>query len=121
MTKQLPHEDKLKINSRELRKHATKHENHLWYDFLRTYKIQFNRQKIIGQYIVDFYCPKARIVIELDGSQHYENEAQVYDEKRTAYFHDLGLYVLRFTNLDIDQRFEGVCRLIDATVNERLS
>ena len=108
-------------NARALRKNGTKQEKHLWYDFLGKYPVRFQRQKTIGSYIVDFYCHKARLVIELDGSQHYEESAKQYDAIRTKYLESLGLQVLRFLNSDIDRHFEGVCGLIDKTVNERIA
>ena len=86
----------------ELRKNATKEENHLWYDFLRTYPVQFLRQKPFGPYIVDFYCHKAKLAIELDGSQHYEGNGPEQDKIRTAYLQEVEkIRVLRFTNLEI--------------------
>jgi len=116
----IPRDYKLKPYSTKLRKNATKQENHLWYDYLKAYSVHFYRQRIIDKYIVDFYCPKAKLIIELDGSQHYENNAQTYDSQRTDYFSSLGLFVLRFTNLDINNNFYGVCEMIDVTVNSRL-
>lgn len=104
--------------AKELRKNMTKEERHLWYDFLRTYNVKFLRQKILGKYIVDFYCAKAKLVIELDGSQHYEDDAIKYDNERTAYLENFGVKVLRITNLDINRNFEGVCQYIDAQVKE---
>ena len=68
--------------AKELRKNSTPQENHLWYDFLRTYTLKFQRQKVIGNYIVDFYCDKAKIVIEIDGSQHYEDISKEYDAEK---------------------------------------
>ena len=85
----------------------------MWYDFLRNRPERFQRQKSIGMYIVDFYCHSCKLVIELDGSQHYEEDAVRYDRKRTEYLNSQGLDVLRFTNLDVDQHFEGVCHEID--------
>ena len=93
----LPSNNKLKPPAQSLRKNATKEERHLWYDFLKTYPVQFNRQKVIGNFIVDFYCDKAKLVIELDGAQHYEENAQLYDEERTAYLCGLGITVVRFS------------------------
>ena len=116
----LPNNKKIKVLSQNLRKNATKQEKHLWYDFLKTYPVQFNRQKVIGNYIVDFYCKKANMIIELDGSQHYEEVGVLNDEKRTEYLNQLGLCVLRFTNLDIERNFNGVCELIDNEVKKRL-
>ncbi len=111
----------IRTRAQELRKNATKEENHLWYDFLRRYPVQFNRQKPFGPYIVDFYCDKAKLAVELDGSQHYQDEGPDYDRKRSRYLErECGLLVLRFTNLDIQQNFEGVCEVLDRTVKERI-
>ena len=116
----LPRNKKLKPFSSQLRNNATKEENHLWYDYLRTYSVRFNRQRIIGRYIVDFYCAKAKLVVELDGSQHYESEAVAYDMARAEYLESLGLEVMRLSNLDICQNFEGVCSAIDLEVKQRM-
>ena len=97
----------------------TKEERHLWYDFLKAYPIQFKRQYPIGNYIVDFYCYKARLVVELDGSQHCEPEAISYDQKRTQFLQQKGLYILCISNLDVMKNFDGVCQNIDMTVRER--
>ena len=94
----LPRNKKLKSLSQTLRKNTTKEENHLWYDFLKNYPIQFNRQKVIGNYIVDFYCKKAKLVIELDGSQHYEEKGIKKDKIRDEYFENLQIKVMRFSN-----------------------
>ena len=104
----LPRNLELKHNSRELRTNATKEENHLWFDFLRSCNPRFTRQRVIGNYIVDFYCHYHSLVIELDGGQHYEPDVMDYDAKRTAYLNALALRVLRFTNHDIDRNFEAV-------------
>ena len=95
--------------SRKLRTDMTKEERHLWYDFLKCLPQTVNRQKVIGKYIVDFYCASAKLVIELDGSQHYEQVGKEYDAERDAYLFSLGLTVLRYSNLDVSQNFEGVC------------
>ena len=113
----LPRNRKLKKFSQSLRKNATPEENHLWYDFLRTYPIQFKRQFIIGSYIADFYCDQAKLVIELDGEQHYLNDAPEYDAARTAYFESLGITVLRFDNSEIKREFEAVCRTIEGVIS----
>ena len=105
--------------ARELRKNMTPWERKLWYCFLRRYPVRFYRQKEIGRFIADFYCPKASLVIELDGSGHYEPEAQRADAARSAELEQHGLMVLRFSNLDVDKSFEGVCTMIDLTVKER--
>ena len=87
----------------------TKEERHLWYDFLRALPVNVNRQKIIGPYIVDFYCARAKVVIELDGSQLYEDAGKKADQERDAYLTSLGLRVLRYSNYDVNQNFSGVC------------
>ncbi len=112
----LPRNKSSKNLSSDLRKNATPEENKLWYEFLRTYPVRFNRQRIVGNYILDFYCAKAKIAIELDGSQHYEEKGKNRDEQRTAYLESLGLKVLRFTNIDINQNFYAVCSVIDREV-----
>lgn len=96
-------------NAQVLRKNMTKEERRLWYDFLKTLPVTVNRQKVMGECIVDFYCAEAKIVIELDGSQHYENKGKESDQKRDAYLRETGLTVLRYSNLDIHRNFEGVC------------
>ena len=90
----------------------TPQERHLWYDCLRYCKPRFRRQEMIGGYIVDFFCYDVKLMIELDGSQHYEPTTIQQDGMRTAYFHSLGLRVLRFSNLDVDTNFQGVCQAI---------
>ena len=100
---------KLTPNARQLRKNMTKQECKLWYEFLRTLPCQFRRQKVIEKYIVDFYCAEKMIAIEIDGSQHYEEENVIKDAARTEFLNSKGVTVLRYTNLDIDKNFEGVC------------
>lgn len=102
-----------------LRKNQTKEENHLWYDFLKTYPVQFRRQYPIGCYYVDFFCHHARLVVELDGSQHTEPEAIAYDNARTSFLQSKGYCVLRFSNLDVWRNFTGVCETIDNYVKAR--
>ena len=116
----LPRNKNLKLKSNILRKNTTKQENRLWYDFLKKHHFQFYRQRVIGNYIVDFYCHKAKLVIELDGSQHYEKKAEEYDVLRTEYLNSLKIYVLRFSNKDIDNNFEGVCKSIENTILSQL-
>ncbi len=99
-----------------LRKNMTPWERKLWYEFLRNYPIRFQRQKSIGNYIVDFYCAKARLVIELDGGGHYTAEQKEKDNLRTKELESMNLTVLRICNLDIDHNFSGVCECIDLTV-----
>lgn len=88
----------------------TKEERHLWYDYLQQLPVTIKRQKIIGNYIADFYCASANIVIELDGSQHYEKEGREKDIERDRYFNSLGIKVLRYPNADISNNFQGVCQ-----------
>ena len=107
-------------NARSLRKTMTKQEKHLWYDFLSNYPIKIYRQKIIDGFIADFYCHKARLVIEIDGSQHYTPDGKEYDKFRSEILAQRGLYVVRFTNMDVDKNFEGVCFMIDKIIKERL-
>ena len=117
----LKYNGKLIPRAKELRKNATKQENHLWYDYLRHYPIRFQRQKTIAGFIVDFYCHKAKLVIELDGSQHYTDEGLAYDKERTQILSKYDLEVLRFSNLDIDKNFKGVCASIDKTIKEKVN
>jgi very-short-patch-repair endonuclease len=114
------HNKKLVNNAKFLRKNMTKEERKLWYDFLRSYSIRFLRQKIIGNYIVDFYCPKANLVIELDGSEHYTDKGIVYDEERTEYLKNFGLQVIRIPNNYLKENFQGVCEYIDSLVKQSL-
>ena len=111
---------KLKTNAQSLRKRMTKEEAHLWYQFLCRYPQRFRRQYIIGNYITDFYCHQAKLVVELDGSQHCDPGKMEYDQKRTQYLLSQGLKVLRFSNLDVIRRFQNVCEAIDMEVKERL-
>ncbi len=104
----------------ELRKNMTKEERHLWYDFLRNYPIKFLRQKTIGRYIVDFYCAKAQLVVELDGSQHYLDNQILADEERTNYLNEYGITVLRIPNNEVNDNFRGVCEYIDLAVGQSL-
>ena len=103
----------LKSLSQQLRKNQTKEENLLWHNFLKKYPMRFRRQYIIGNYIADFYCHQARLVVELDGSQHYDPTRQEKDLQRTAYLTAQGLKVLRFTNLEVTRQFSAVCQAID--------
>ena len=103
---------KLIGNSRALRKNMTKEERHLWYDFLKLLPITVRRQKVSGTYIVDFYIAEAKLVIELDGSQHFEESGQEKDAQRDTYFESLGLTVLRIPNNAVTENFRGVCEKI---------
>ena len=111
---------KLITRAKELRKNMTRHERHLWYDFLKNYVVAFQRQKTIRSFIADFYCFKARLIIELDGSQHYSEQGLAYDNERDAILKSCDLEILRFSNRDIDEHFDSVCEVIDRTVKERV-
>lgn len=108
------------ILAKNLRKNATPQEKHLWYDFLSKYEIKFQRQKAIGEYIVDFYCHQAMLVIEIDGSQHNTDEGKRKDEFRTEKLEEYNLTVIRFTNHQIDTKFRAVCNYIDSVVKESI-
>ena len=105
-------------NAQELRKNMTPEEKHLWYDFLKKLSITVNRQKNIGNYIVDFYIAGKKIAIEIDGKQHRKPENREADEKRDAYLQNLGIKVLRYKNTDVNLNFEGVCKDIQSHLKE---
>lgn len=115
------HNSNLTNVAKTLRKNMTKEERHLWYDFLRSYPVRFLRQKVIDDYIVDFYCHKARLIIELDGSQHYEAKGLLKDKIRTERIESRNLYVVRIPNNVVNSNFRGVCEYIDYLVKEILS
>ena len=112
----IPKDNSQLENARRLRSEMTPHERKLWYLFLRKYPVKIYKQRIIGRFIVDFYCASAKLVIELDGSQHYEPQGMAYDSERSAFLTALGLEVLRFSNRDVDMNFRGVCTQIDITI-----
>ena len=103
-----------------LRKQSTPEEKLLWYQYLRSYPIQFKRQRPFGRYVLDFYCCKVKLGIELDGLQHFTAEGHESDANRTAYLNSLGIKLLRFTNREVNTQFEAVCRTIDAEVQSLL-
>ena len=107
--------------ARELRRNMTPQERHLWYDFLRDFEINVYKQRIIGNFIADFYCHSARLVIEIDGSQHYTMEGRSYDEARTEIIQRYGIEVIRFANSDVDNNFTGVCYMIEKKIRERIA
>ena len=110
MIKNINHNPRLSLNAQRLRREMTKEERHLWYDFLKLLPVTVHRQKVIGNFIVDFYIASKNAVIELDGSQHYEKAGMEHDAARDAYLQSLGLIVLRYANSDVNQRFEAVCQ-----------
>lgn len=105
-------------HARQLRRVMTAEERRLWYCFLRYYPVKFYKQRPIDKYIVDFYCPTAHLIIELDGSQHYAPDGQQYDAVRSACLQRYGLYVMRFANPDVNQKFNCVCEQIDTYIKE---
>ena len=115
----IPKDNNQLEKARVLRREMTPHERKLWYLFLRKYPVKIYKQRIIGRFIVDFYCASARLVIELDGSQHYEPKGSAYDSERSEFLRELGLEVLRFSNREIDRDFNGVCEQIDLTIRKR--
>ena len=118
---QRKHNKQLVPFAKQLRKEMTKEERHLWYDFLRTHPVRFSRQKVLGKYIADFYSAEAKLVIELDGSQHYEDNNVVKDAERSAFLEGYGLTIIRIPNNEIARNFRGVCEYIDTAVRQSLS
>lgn len=116
----LPYKHQLIPRAKELRKNATPQENHLWYDFLRNYPVRFQRQKVIDGFIADFYCHTAKLIIEIDGFQHYTDQGLAYDSERTTILQQYGIKVIRFSNHDINCQFRCVCDAIHQEVENRL-
>ena len=110
----------MKGRASSMRRNMTKEEFHLWYHFLRMYPVKFRRQRVKGAFICDFYCHRARLIVELDGAQHYSDYGKSYDAWRSEKLEKDGCKVLRFSNGDIHERFYGVCVLIDRAVKERI-
>ena len=113
--------EKTRRYSKALRSNMTREERHLWYDFLKTYPVPIHRQYSFGAYIVDFYCHKAKLVMELDGSQHCEPGNMEFDRQRTAYLEKEGLYVMRISNRDVNEQFRRVCEAVDCAIRRRMS
>ena len=114
------HNTELTAKAKALRKNMTEEERRLWHDFLKSYPVRFLRQKVIDHYIVDFYCHQARLIIELDGSQHYENAGLQKDRIRTEKIESRNLTVIRIPNNEIHRNFRGVCEYIDKYVQKAL-
>ena len=116
----MPHKSNKRIVpvARMLRKNLTKEEKHLWYDFLNTYPIKFTRQKVLGYYIADFYCASAKLVIELDGSDHDTLQGQIYDWQRTSFLEGYDIQVLRIPNIEVMKNFDHICEYIDHCVKQ---
>ena len=117
----VPKNGEMLPRARELRRSMTPQEQKLWYRFLRKYPVKIYKQRIVESFIVDFYCSKALLVIEVDGSQHYTEQGEAYDLERSAVLERYGLLVLRFSNLEVEQEFDGVCTLIDKTIQSRMN
>ena len=117
----IPKDYKKLDHARRLRREMTPHERKLWYLFLQKYPVKFYKQRIIDKYIVDFYCASAKLVIELDGTQHYEDHGVASDAERTKVLESFGLKVIRYSNREIDREFPAVCEQIDMLVRERQS
>ncbi|MBE6824828.1 MAG: DUF559 domain-containing protein [Ruminococcaceae bacterium] len=115
------HNSNLTNIAKNLRKNTTKEKRHLWYDFLRSYPVRFLRQKVIDNYVVDFYYHKARLIIELDVSQHYETKGLIKDRIRAENLENRNLCVIRIPNNEINNNFNGVCEYIDYLVKEKIS
>ena len=115
----LPYDSRLNERAKELRRKMTPQERKLWFSFLRGYPIKIYRQRVIKFFVVDFYCAEARLVIELDGSQHYTEQGRAYDEERSAIMEGYGIEVLRFSNRDVDCAFDAVCERIDQRIHCR--
>jgi len=113
-------QNKLTPFAQKLRREATREEQRLWYEFLSPYPVRFRRQVVIGKYIVDFYCSTAKLAIELDGGQHYEESALIQDNERTLWLKKNGILVLRFLNSDVKNNLSEVCATIDTMVKKRL-
>ncbi len=116
----MQHNKELTACAQQLRKSMTKEERRLWYEYLHNYPYRFRRQVTCGNYIMDFYCTAAKLAVELDGSQHYMPEGQVYDKRRTAFLKSQGIEVLRFSNTDVKENLSGVCQAIDIAIAARL-
>ena len=113
---QITKNNNLLDNAKDLRRNMTPQEKRLWYEFLRDYPVKIYRQRIIEDYVVDFYCHKARLVIEIDGGAHFTIEGKTYDKVRSRTLNRLDLHVMRFSNNQIDTELEAVCKTIDEFV-----
>jgi very-short-patch-repair endonuclease len=115
----VPKNYRLSDRARELRKNMTPQERKLWYLFLRDHPVKFYRQRVLGPFIVDFYCASAQLVIEIDGAQHNSTDGIAYDYERSLFIEQYNLKILRFTNADVDYRFNQTCAAIDGEVYAR--
>ncbi|MBR5225716.1 MAG: endonuclease domain-containing protein [Clostridia bacterium] len=116
----IEYERKMIPRAKELRKTMTPQETKLWYGFLKNYPVRFQRQKTISSFIADFYCFKAKLIVEVDGAQHYTAQGKAYDLERSAILDRYGLMVIRFTNQEVEEHFQSVCTRIARTVSARM-
>ena len=116
----LPYDPRMKERVLKLRRNMTPMEKKLWFSYLRTYPVRIYKQRPIRSFVADFYCPKARLVIELDGPQHYTEEGKQYDAERSAVFEQYGVNVIRFSNEEVSAHFETVCEQIHRTIMDRM-
>ena len=117
----MKHNSELTQLAQQLRRNMTKEERRLWYEYLSRYPLRFRRQITYGRFILDFYCAAAKLCIELDGSQHYDEAGTVKDQERTEQLEKDGIMVLRFSNADVMKNLHGVCQQIDEVVQQRLA
>ena len=117
---QIKKNNKLLEQARELRRAMTPQERHLWYDYLQQYPVKIYKQRIIDNFIVDFYCHKARLIIEVDGAGHYTHEGRAYDLARTKALENYGLHVMRISDREVEEQFDRVCQIIDDAIKMRI-
>jgi very-short-patch-repair endonuclease len=115
----LPYDPNLRERARDLRKSQTKWEKKLWFEFLSNKTPQFYRQKPIDHYIADFYCPKLKLVIEIDGNQHVAEDSIEYDRIRSEVLESYCLKIIRFSNSDIEKSFDFVCSSIQKELDKK--
>ena len=112
----LPYNTALVARAKELRKNMTLAEKKLWYSYLKNFKFKVLRQRPIDHFIVDFYCPSLKLVIEIDGDTHFTDEGKAYDKERTARLESYGLKVIRFTNSQVLRNFDAVCEQLNLSI-----
>ena len=113
----LPYNANLIELAREMRQNPTPTERKLWHEYLRNVPVRVLRQKPIDRFIVDFYCASVKLVIEIDGEQHYTESGMAYDTERSAILVGYGIEVIRFTNQEVINDFEGVCEQIARSIS----
>ncbi len=113
----LPYNPALVSQAKELRKNMTLAEKKLWYEYLRTFKFRVLRQRTIDNFIVDFYCPTLKLIIEVDGDSHFTEQGKQYDLERTQILEGYGLKVIRFTNDQVFNQFAGVCSIVEGLIS----